>query len=78
MNGALVRRGKCHVKTGTHRGEDSHVMTEAEIGETRSYKPRIDLHHQKPRRGKEGLYPESQRECDPSHTLILGFWPPEL
>ena len=40
--------------------------------------PRIDGHHQKLGRGKEGFHPESQRDHSPADTLISDFWSPEL
>ena len=49
-------------------------MTEADIGLMQlqvKKTPRTDGHNHKPGRGKEGFYPESQREHGPAYTLTL-------
>ena len=57
-----------NLDTKTHR--DHHGMAEAEIGATSQRTPRMDDDHRQLGRGKEGFYPESQKECGPADTLI--------
>ena len=59
MIDVLIRRGKGHVKTGRMSG-----VTETETAVSQG-KPRIAGHHQKFRRAKEGINPESRRAHGP-------------
>lgn len=49
-------------------------MTEAEV----ERRPKIARKSQKLGRGKEGFYPDLQKEQDTAQTLMLHFWPREL
>ena len=64
---------------------ECHVTADAETGGGRGWRDvSTSQGHQgfpatpEAGRGKEGFYPESQREVDPGDTLILDFQPPEL
>lgn len=56
------------------------VRTEAELerGSDKPRKGRDSRQHPKLGRGKEGSYPESQREHSLADTVASDSWPPEL
>ena len=76
MTGVLIRRGKLrHRHTGRMpREERDRDWRGAAVSQGT---PRIYSHYQKLGRGKEGLYPEFERDQGPVNTSISDFQPPD-
>lgn len=70
-----MKMGNMDTERGTHRGKKTCCWRWGLVyGSCKPRTPRIDGHHQNLERGKEGFYPESQREhrlADPLDCRFL-------
>lgn len=76
---SVLRRGGKFGHRDTDTQRERHVMTQRDTGVTAASQgaARIDGHHQKLTRGKEGFPYRLQRQHGSENTLISDFWPPE-